>query len=132
MADNVIINEIEKYIAFLKNLSKDELASISKKETEIIFSIKEKGKQLKVSTSDLNDKDVEDIIDYLNSLSDRRNGEDYLKSVNLTRLDFEVILKKLDIPYLKKDPVSKLFDKIIESTIGYKLHSQAIQNNNLT
>ena len=115
MADNVIINEIEKYIAFLKNLSKDELASISKKETEIIFSIKEKGKQLKVSTSDLNDKDVEDIIDYLNSLSDRRNGEDYLKSVNLTRLDFEVILKKLDIPYLKKDPVSKLFDKIIES-----------------
>lgn len=132
MADNVIINEIEKYIAFLKNLSKDELASISKKETEIIFSIKEKGKQLKVSTSDLNDKDVEDIIDYLNSLSDRRNGEDYLKSVNLTRLDFEVILKKLDIPYLKKDPVSKLFDKIIESTIGYKLRSQAIQNNNLT
>lgn len=47
-----------------------------------------------------------------------------------SRLDFETIAKRMDIPFQKKDTIERLKEKIIESSIGYKIRSQAIQGNN--
>lgn len=132
MSDTSIIYEVERYISFLKNLSIDELNSLSKREKEIIFEIKNKQNIQKNIESLLSELEVNDIIMKLNSMNERLEGENYLKSLKLSRQNLENLLKKLDTPYQKKDSISKLYDKIIESTIGYKLRSQAIQNNNLT
>ncbi len=39
-------------------------------------------------------------------------------------------MKSLDIPLLQRDNIEKLQEKIIESTIGYRLRSEAIQGKN--
>lgn len=132
MSDTSLIYEVERYISFLKNLSKEELNSLSKKEMEIVFEIKNKQNIQKNIERLISEQEVNDIILKLSSMNERLEGENYLKPLKLSRQSLEVILKKLDIPYQKKDSISKLYDKIIESTIGYKLRSQAIQNNNLT
>lgn len=131
MSDTSLIYEVERYISFLKNLSKEELNSLSKKEKEIVFEIKNKQNSQRNNERLISEQEVNDIILKLNSMNERLEGENYLKPLKLSRQSLEIILKKLDIPYQKKDSISKLYDKIIESTIGYKLRSQAIQNNNL-
>lgn len=128
MKDKVLIQEIEKYLTFLKKMSQEDFNSILKKEKEIIFEIKNKQGFIKSKESLVSDGEIENIIVKLGSLEARDVGLKYLEELDLGRADIELILRKLDMPFLKKDSILKLNDKIIEGTIGFKLRSQAIQN----
>lgn len=128
MKDKVLIHEIEKYLTFLKKMSQEDFNSILKKEKEIIFEIKNKQGFIKSKESLVSDGEIENIIVKLGSLEARDVGLKYLEELDLGRADIELILRKLDMPFLKKDSILKLNDKIIEGTIGFKLRSQAIQN----
>ena len=130
MNDLILVKEFEKMISFFKSLKKDELNSIIKKEKEIIFELRDKKDEVKKNIEKLmSDEEIENIILKLNSMKERIDGEECLIDLKLNRQNLEKVLKKLDTPFVKKDSISKLYDKIIESTIGYKLRSQAIQNN---
>lgn len=109
-------------------MSQEDFNSILKKEKEIIFEIKNKQGFIKSKESLVSDGEIENIIVKLGSLEARDVGLKYLEELDLGRADIELILRKLDMPFLKKDSILKLNDKIIEGTIGFKLRSQAIQN----
>ena len=88
-----------------------------------------KGNDKELKDAKISNIDPDEIINALEKLSNRESGEEYLKNKLITRLDYEAVVKKLDIPYNKKDNINKLRDKIIEGTIGFRLRSQAIQEN---
>lgn len=73
--------------------------------------------------------EIDDIINILNSINSRREGESFLISKKTSKSDLESIAKRMDIPLSKKDNIAKMIQKIIEGTIGYRLNSQAIQGN---
>lgn len=131
MKKNVYLSEIERFISYLDKLSDAEISKlndgIAKIQYNIVYVKKEKSENCQ-STKILNIDPVE-IINALENLSTRESGEEYLKDKLITRLDYEAVVKKLDIPYNKKDNINKLKDKIIEGTIGFRLRSQAIQEN---
>lgn len=131
MKKNVYLSEIERFISYLDKLSDAEISKlndgIAKIQYNIVYVKKEKSENCQ-SAKILNIDPVE-IINALENLSTRESGEEYLKDKLITRLDYEAVVKKLDIPYNKKDNINKLKDKIIEGTIGFRLRSQAIQEN---
>lgn len=129
MKDKILIQEIEKYLAFLKKISQDDLDALSKKKKEIVFEIREKQNVSKPKELVLSDEEITTIVKKLGSLEKRDEGKAFLSNYNLGRLDLEHILKRMDLPALKKDNIQQLTDRIIENTIGFKLRSQAIQNN---
>lgn len=128
MKDKFLIQEIEKYIAFLKKLSEDDINALLEKKKEIVFEIKGKQGGSKGKEDLISDREINVIVTRLGSIENREDGFNYINSLKLTRIDLERILKLLDLPFAKKDSISKLNEKIFEGTIGFKLRSQAIQN----
>ncbi|WET48149.1 hypothetical protein PYS58_16415 [Chryseobacterium indologenes] len=126
MKDKFIIQEFEKYLTFLKKISHDDLNSILKREKEIVFEIRDKSSKLKNRELLIGDE-IEKIINKLGSVEKREDGINYIETLNLMRIDIENILKKLDTHFTKKDSIPRLKEKLIESTIGFKLRSEAIQ-----
>ncbi|MGE8534832.1 MAG: hypothetical protein ACN6OJ_09645 [Chryseobacterium sp.] len=126
MKDKFLIQEFEKYLTFLKKISHDDLNSILKREKEIVFEIRDKSSKLKNRELLIGDE-IEKIINKLGSVEKREDGINYIETLNLTRIDIENILKKLDTHFTKKDSIQRLKEKLIESTIGFKLRSEAIQ-----
>lgn len=129
MKDRFLIQEIEKYLTFLKKISQDDIDALVKKKKEIVFEIREKQNVSKQKELAVRDEEIVAIIEKLGSLEKRDEGIVYLSNFILGRLDLEQILKKMDLPAFKKDSIQQLIDRIIENTIGFKLRSQAIQNN---
>ncbi|WP_294297601.1 hypothetical protein [uncultured Chryseobacterium sp.] len=126
MKEKVLIQEIEKYLTFLKKISQDDLNSLLKKEKEIIYHIQNKS-TIKNKEILIDDEQIDKIINKLGSVEKREDGDIFIETLNLTRVDIENMLKKLDTHFTKKDSIIRLKNKLIESTIGFKLRSEAIQ-----
>lgn len=122
-----LVVEVERYISFLKSISLKDLESIVNKEKEIVFGLKQiQGKEIDTDKA-IKLGNVDAIITMLEGMDSREEGKQYVQSLSLNRKQLELILKKLDVPVQKKDTIVKLYAKIIDSTIGYKLRSAAIQ-----
>jgi hypothetical protein len=80
------------------------------------------GKTHKADTTDL----VE-IVSKLRSFENRRDGELLLKDVAPTRRTLEALARHIDIPVRKSERAEEISRRIVESTIGYRLASAAIQ-----
>jgi len=70
--------------------------------------------------------DLKDTEEQLVKIDSRDQAEELLK--NFKKADLQRIAKDLDIPIQKNEDISRLREKIIESTVGFKLRSQAIQD----
>ena len=130
MKKNIYLFEIERFISYLDKLSDNDYKlnnGIAKIQYNLVDEKKGNDKELK--DAKISNIDPDEIINALEKLSNRESGEEYIKNKLITRLDYEAVVKKLDIPYNKKDNINKLRDKIIEGTIGFRLRSQAIQEN---
>lgn len=64
----------------------------------------------------------------LRRLSTREAGLDYLRAQFRNRSELFQLARALDIPADNHDPRSKLEERIVEATIGFRLRSDAIQN----
>lgn len=129
MEDNILIQEIEKYLAFLKKMSKDDLSAVLKKEKEIIFEIRDKSEKVKSKELLVSEDQITFFIEKLGAMDKREDAILLINELNLSRIDIERFLKKLDIHFTKKDPIPRLKEKLLEGTIGFKLRSEAIQKN---
>jgi len=125
---NLFLSEIERYIAFLKKLTPqeiDELAACKKKvEFEIIQKRGAKKERPQVSAR----YDVVSVVQTLSEKQSREEIEDYFNLFEINRKTLEEICRSQDIPFSKKDNIRMLKDKIIEEFIGFKLRSKAIQD----
>ena len=131
---NIYTIQYDKLGAFLNKLSTDDIDNLKSRKFEIKFELKGKkelSQNSKKAILSFDEFTLNSIIDKLNQLKTREEGLTFLISKCSSKNDFETIAKKMDIPFQKKDTIDKLKDKIIESSIGYKIRSQAIQGNNL-
>lgn len=70
--------------------------------------------------------DLKEIENTLTKIYSRDEAEELLK--DFKKASLKALAKKLDIPVQSNDNMSRLKEKIIESTVGFKLRSQAIQS----
>ncbi|MCY1227086.1 hypothetical protein D3C87_297870 [compost metagenome] len=117
---------METCLAFLKKLSEEEISKIETGELLIQFDLINK-KEIPKKNKDVAAISADEVISFLNTISDRDEAIKYLDGLNLQRLSLEDILRKLDFPFTKKDNLEKLKQKIVEATIGFRLRSNAIQ-----
>jgi hypothetical protein len=121
--NNIYLREVERFVSYLDNLPEEKIVKLQKGACNIKFVYNE--------LDNTNNKDSSNSINYIilefSKMKTRKEGEEYLLSQKLKKLDLENILRKLDIPFQKKDSMERLKDKIIEGTIGFRLRSQAIQ-----
>ena len=118
---------MSRFLSFLDKLSANDIKKLENGTQTIEYTLNQLNIRDK-SGINKSEHDISSIIDKLNLKTSREDAESFLKSNDLKRSDYEIILKKLDLPFLKKDNISKLIDKIVEGTIGFKLRSQAIQD----
>lgn len=116
---NILAKELQKF-------SNEELADISSGKAKIKIDI--------VNDSSTSKKSIGCDIDYqkiksdLNSFRNREEGFEYLNLQCKTKKELTTLAKIIDIPVQKTDKIDQLKEKIIESTIGFRLRSAAIQN----
>jgi hypothetical protein len=71
--------------------------------------------------------DIEIIAKKLEKMESREAGENFLSSIGLPRRELENLSRYLLVPILKTDNIERLFEKIIENSIGARLNSVAIR-----
>lgn len=127
--NNIYIQLIDSFLSYIDNLSVDDILKLKKNEINIKFEIEPNlNKNIKkLKKVNLTASDIDLIISNLYQINNRQEGINYLSSKCSSKLDFENIVKKLDVPFQKKDSIDKLVYKIIERTIGFRLRSEAIQ-----
>jgi hypothetical protein len=69
----------------------------------------------------------EAVTVHLASLETRDEGNRHLKDLDLTRANLESLARFMNLPVTKHDPVERIRDKIVESSIGSRLNSRAIR-----
>lgn len=130
---NIYIAQFDKLSAFLKGMNDNEIENLESGKVELRFEISDKNENHDSSKSHMekfDDFTLQSIVETLNHLKTREEGLNFLTSKCSVRTEFELIAKKMDIPFQKKDNIERLKDKIIEGSIGFKLRSQAIQGKN--
>lgn len=118
------------YADFLNVLAKQARA-LSEEDIKLVLLGKNELKISVVAKQSANNKapateiDVEEIIGGLNEANDRDIALDLLSSMNKKSL--ELVARALDIAIQRTDKVDTLRKKIVESTVGARLRSFAIQ-----
>ncbi|WP_338887404.1 hypothetical protein [Rhodococcus sovatensis] len=69
------------------------------------------------------------IASTLQSALSRDEASDILSSSNLRAADLRKLMRILDLPVSRTDTVDKLHYKLIDSTVGFKLRSDAVRGN---
>ena len=120
-----LIEVVSKFSSFLQSLSKKDIEDIAKGDKIVRFSIVSK----EIITSDTtpnSEVNVDEIASKLRSFDTREEGELLLNDLSLKRVDYERLIRFLDLPFNKKDNLAKMKEKVLEGTIGYRLRSRAV------
>ncbi len=121
------LNELERYILYLKKLSPSQIEQLKSGSTQILFVLDgEKGEDVLVVTPE--NKEHVSILMSIEQMQSKKEVENYLNSLHLKRNALEEMCRFKDIPFTKRDNMTVLKDKIYERVVGFKLRSQAIQN----
>lgn len=124
------LNEIERYILFLKKLTPNELSQLKEGASKVQFVLKPLGQPQKDQVTPEN-KEMMTILLSISEMSDQKEVFSYLDSFHLKRRDLEEMCKLKDIPFTKRDNMTILKDKIYERLVGFKQRSKAIQQEEL-
>ena len=128
---NIFLNQLSRFVEFLDHLTPEELKKLEEGDCLIEFSLRPKEQNLKSSDRQKDvDTDIKEIIERLNACKSRQEGENLLNTLELKNDVLGIIIKQLDLPYSKKDSKSKMIAKILEGTVGFRVRSAAIQNDN--
>ncbi|MBP0617044.1 hypothetical protein J6595_15760 [Jiella sp. KSK16Y-1] len=77
----------------------------------------------KSHVSNFNHVDAE----FFDKFETREEVERYLDRVATKKADLELIARQLKLPLSKREDARELVDKIVDSSVGYKLRSKAIR-----
>lgn len=110
----------------LKKLNEEDYRNIASGKAKLEINVINKGGKKKAEPKE--EPDLNHILRQLNSFKSREEGVQFLDSNCKTKKELTSLTKLIDIPVQKSDKVQLLKDKIIESTIGFRIRSAAIQN----
>ena len=121
------LNEIERYIQFLKKLTPTQLEQLKEENAfiDFIFVGSKQDRSIVVSPEN---KEYVSILMSVETMESKKEVDDYFRSLGLKRSDLEAMCKLKDIPFSKRDNMTVLKDKLFERLIGFRLRSRAIQN----
>lgn len=122
MNQDIFTSLLKQFTQFISNLSEEDINDLTGGRKRLCIELVEK-KQSSHSKSP--STDLKDTEEQLVRTDSRDQAEELLK--DFKKADLQRIAKNLDIPIQKNEDVVRLREKIIESTVGFKLRSQAIQ-----
>ena len=122
-AGNSYAKFLEIVVREVFKLSEKDIQKIINMDYELKISVVEK-KRASDAKADISDKDIAQILDYLNIIQNRESALVELSS--LTKKNLEMIARKLDVAIQKSDKVEAIRLKIVEATVGARLRSSAI------
>ena len=121
------LNQIERCIQFLKQLTPDQVEQLKSEKATIDFMFMgNKQDRPLIVTPD--NKEQFNILMSVEMMESKKEVDDYFRSLGLKRKDLEALCKLKDIPFTKRDNMSMLKEKLYERLVGFKLRSRAIQN----
>jgi hypothetical protein len=113
---------------YLAALSPEEIDAFLDGELELRFSVvAKKGRAKKKKPSSLDAEQLANVAGRLRQMDNRANGEQLLHEVAPTRATLEALARHLDVAVRRDDSQDDLIRRIIESTIGFRLSTAAIQ-----
>jgi len=113
---------------YLAALPPEEIDAFLEGELEMRFSVvAKKGKAKKKKPSSLDVEQLANVVTRLRQMDNRANGEQLLREVAPTRATLEALARHLDVAVRRDDSQDDLIRRIIESTIGFRLSTAAIQ-----
>lgn len=129
--ERIYISHFEKLCAFFKSLSDDEQQALAEGRLTIDFQVKGRKQPLPKKTSKRKTEqkpfDVQLVADTLHTFNSREAVQNYLSESRFTKSELESIIQRLGSVSSSKDSTEKLQNRIIETTVGYELRTQAIE-----
>lgn len=83
----------------------------------------------KSERSSASEIDTAAIQSQLGECKSREEAAEVLRSSGLSKANLQKLTRAMDLPYQKDDNMERLVDRIVESAVGFRLRSQAIQGN---
>jgi hypothetical protein len=74
---------------------------------------------------------IDSAIESLKFVRTRESAFEVLERSELSRLDLQALAKRLDLHVMREDTVHRLMEKIVESSVGARLNSEAIRGEGL-
>lgn len=111
-------------------LSEEELEKIISGEYQFTLKIVKKKGVANSKSSKVDDLKYKNLLDSLNLCESRTQGYELLYQELNTKSELEKFARHIEVAVTKSDNIEKIKDNIIESTVGAKLRSDAIQNKN--
>ncbi|HAW57893.1 MAG TPA: hypothetical protein DCX03_02575 [Bacteroidales bacterium] len=117
---------IEEILSELNRLSDSDVCKLEEGGYSISLKIL-KNKAQRESNIEITDSQKDKILKELQLCKTREEGYEILSKYLNSKKEFEAFARFLDISVLKQDKADKIKAKIIESTVGAILRSNAIQ-----
>ena len=73
------------------------------------------------------DQPCREVVETLRTLGEREAGESLLRSKCPTKASIEQLARFLDLPVTRDDTADTLYERVVESEIGSRLRSEAVQ-----
>ncbi|MBX8835998.1 hypothetical protein [Enterobacter sp. Y17] len=109
-------------------LNEGELEKIISGEYQFVLKVVKKRVGTSAKISSVDDFSYGELLNLLNQCESREQGNELLSRELKTKSEFEKFARHVEVAVMKSDKVEKIRDNIIESTVGAKLRSDAIQN----
>lgn len=109
-------------------LNEGELEKIISGEYQFILKVGKKRVGTNTKINPVDDFNYNELLNLLNQCESREQGNDLLSRELKTKSEFEKFARHVEVAVMKSDKLEKIRDNIIESTVGAKLRSDAIQN----
>ena len=111
-------------------LNEGELEKTISGEYQFVLKVVTKRIGTSAKISPVDDFSYSELLNLLNQCESREQGNELLSRELKTKSEFEKFARHVEVAVMKSDKLEKIRDNIIESTVGAKLRSDAIQNKN--
>lgn len=117
---------LDKLVQALKSMSPSDLEKISDPGFEVQIRVVKRRAEVAPSKANL---PLEELSMRLTEFDDRSAAITYLRATVATKRDLEAVARHLEMAISKQDTIEALAERIVETTVGARLRSRAIQGN---
>jgi hypothetical protein len=123
---NILINFLNDISNQVEQLNETDIKKLESGGFDIAIKIVKKNKE-KITKNILSDDKINELVIKLEDCNTRELGLEILNSYLKNKKELEIFAKRINVFILREDKVEKIKNNIVESTIGAKLRSFAIQ-----
>jgi hypothetical protein len=115
---------VRDFLKYLDSLSPEAISSVIYGNKKILFTLSDENPHERKTTA----QDAANHTGLIDRLSKSKNRDEaHALLAELSKASLLLLAKTLDTPTQKADTIERLRDKIVESTIGFRMRSEAIQ-----